>query len=69
NGLRCREDTCSDPSTQQKFDLFNKATKMQTYPLLLMNWVICISLAWAPFLLHKKSEPSNLQLLITMNMT
>ncbi|NUE65567.1 tail fiber assembly protein [Escherichia coli] len=27
NGLRCREDACSDPSTQQKFDLFNKAEK------------------------------------------
>ena len=25
NGLRCREDAWSDPSTQQKFDLFNKA--------------------------------------------
>ncbi|MGR0326235.1 hypothetical protein ACUWCQ_25725, partial [Klebsiella pneumoniae] len=28
NGLRCREDTCSDPSTQQKFDLFNKAATL-----------------------------------------
>ncbi|MEH5053560.1 hypothetical protein PO439_22885, partial [Escherichia coli] len=33
NGLRCREDTCSDPSTQQKFDLFNKAAGMQWIPL------------------------------------
>ncbi|MDZ9350268.1 fimbrial protein, partial [Escherichia coli] len=34
NGLRCREDTCSDPSTQQKFDLFNKAVYLSSSDLL-----------------------------------